>query len=76
MITLNQQIEEVEYELDMRRKVYPNLKQPQATKDYHMQRMQGVLGTLKWLQKWEPQIRHVVETAQEEPGSKEADDEA
>lgn len=60
-ISLNQQIEEVERELDMRRKVYPRMKGSQAIKDYQVQRLQAVLDTLRWLQRNEPQIRGMLE---------------
>jgi hypothetical protein len=53
----------------MRRRVYPTAKGSKATKEYQMQRMQAVLTTLQWLQKWEPQIRYMVETR--EPGADE-----
>ena len=62
-ISLNQQIEEVERELDMRRKVYPRMKGSQATRDYQIQRMQAVLNTLHWLKRNEPQIRGMLENA-------------
>ena len=65
-ISLNQQIEEIEYELGMRRKVYPRMKGgTTATKDYHMQRMQAVLATLQWLQKHEPRIRGMLDADKE-----------
>jgi hypothetical protein len=60
-ISLNQQIEEVQRELMMRRKVYPSAKGSQAQKDYQMQRLQAVLETLLWLQRNEPQIRGMLE---------------
>ena len=56
-ISLNQQIEEVERELEMRRKVYPRIKGSQATKDYQVQRLEAALETLRWLKRNEPQIR-------------------
>lgn len=61
-ISLNQQIEEVERELMMRRKVYPRAKGNQAVMDYQMQRMQAVLDTLNWLKRNEPQIRGMLES--------------
>lgn len=52
--SLTAMIEEVEYELDQRRRVYANLnaRKPQATREaaereMHMKRMQGVLDLLK-----------------------------
>jgi hypothetical protein len=56
-ISLNQQIEEVKREIDMRKRVYPNLvrngKMRQAEADYHAQRMEAVLDTLQALRSGE-----------------------
>jgi hypothetical protein len=57
MISLNQQIEEVERELQMRRKVYPSIKGSQAQKDYQMLRMEAVHKTLRWLRENEALIK-------------------
>jgi hypothetical protein len=65
-ISLNQQIEEVQRELDMRRKVYPNIKGSQAQKDYQVQRMQGVLNTLQWLKENEALIKGMLAKVAEE----------
>jgi hypothetical protein len=66
-ISLNQQIEEVERELEMRRKVYPTSKgASRAQKDYQVQRMQAVLRTLQWLKANEPLIRGMMEKTQEQ----------
>jgi hypothetical protein len=67
-ISLNQQIDEVERELEMRRKVYPAIKGSQAKKDYQMQRLQAVLETLQWLKHNEPQIRGMLEGDNTERG--------
>jgi hypothetical protein len=53
MISLNQQIEEVERELSLRRRVYASQvasgKMRQSVAELHMQRMQAVLETLNRL---------------------------
>jgi hypothetical protein len=55
------QIAEVEREIAMRYKVYPNwvanAKMKQSEADYYMGRMQAVLKTLQWLQKNESRIK-------------------
>ena len=52
-ITLRAQIEEIEYELDKRREVYPRLvrrgKLRSGDAELHMQRMEAALKTLRWL---------------------------
>ncbi len=59
-ISLPQQIEEIEYEIGMRKQVYPRrvsakkMRQSEAT--YHIERMEAVLKTLRWLEKNRPQI--------------------
>jgi hypothetical protein len=53
--SLAQQIEEVERELKLRERVYPNLvrklEMRQSIADYHMARMQAVLETLMALER-------------------------
>lgn len=60
-ISLNQQIEEVERELQHRRSVYPRLvssgKMRASVAEYHTARMQAVLKTLMWLANNEADIR-------------------
>lgn len=60
-ISLGQQIEEIESEIEKRRKVYKGLvyqRPSQASKlDYQMARMQAVLATLRWLAANESRIR-------------------
>jgi hypothetical protein len=57
MISLSQQIEEVERELQMRHSVYGRfVGRKRAYADYQMQRMQGVLETLQWLKRNEQRI--------------------
>ena len=50
---ITQQIEEVERELALRAKVYPNMvrrhQMRQSVADYHMARLRAVLDTLEWL---------------------------
>lgn len=52
-ISLAQQIEEVERELKLRATVYPRMvasgKLKQKYADFHVERLQAVLDTLKWL---------------------------
>ena len=54
-ITLRAQIEELEYELAMRRDVYPRLvrrgKLRAGEAELHMRRMEAALNTLRWLQR-------------------------
>jgi hypothetical protein len=54
MISINQQIEEVQRELGQRERVYPRLvasgKLKASHADYQVQRMQAVLKTLQWVQ--------------------------
>jgi len=60
-ISLNQQIEEVDYELDQRARVYPGLaaskKRRQSELDYHVARLQAVRATLAWLSTHEVEIK-------------------
>jgi hypothetical protein len=73
VITLNQQIEEVERELAMRRQVYPNLKGSKAQKDYQMLRMEAVHKTLRWLRENEALIKGMLsKIAEEEAEAREA----
>jgi hypothetical protein len=59
------QIAEVEREIVMRNKVYPQwvarAKMKQGEADYHLGRMEAVLVTLKWLQRNEAKIKQKVE---------------
>ncbi len=60
-ISLNQQIEEVQRELNVRAQVYPGLiargRLRQSEADYQSERLRAVLKTLKWLQENEDDIR-------------------
>lgn len=60
-ISIAQQIEEIEREIALRQRVYPNQvrtgKMRQSVADYHMQRIDAVLKTLLWLQANEARIR-------------------
>ena len=66
-VSLAQQIEEVQRELDQRARVYPGLvskgSMRQAHADYHVARMTAVLRTLQWLRDHEDLIRAVREAA-------------
>ena len=68
--SLAAQIQEVEYELEMRERVYGRVSDPRARRENeeHMTRMKAVLKTLRWLQKNEARVRAVVE-AGVEPGT-------
>jgi len=61
MISIAQQISEVERELAQRREVYPRLvanhKMRQSIADYQTERMQATLATLRWIQKHEVAIK-------------------
>ncbi len=63
-ISLNQQIEEVAREIDMRRSVYPGLvskgKMRESAAILHRNRMLAVLQTLEWLRANETAIREDV----------------
>lgn len=63
-VNLVQQIEEVEYEISMRERVYPGLvtrrKMKQADATYRIERMRAVLKTLQWLQANEAAIKQKV----------------
>jgi predicted DNA-binding helix-hairpin-helix protein len=56
-VSLNQQIEELAEELDMRISVYGRMvssgKMRQAVADYKMERMRAALNTLRWLREAE-----------------------
>lgn len=72
MISLAQQIQEVERELDQRSKVYPRLVSKggmrQSEADYHTARMNAVLNTLRWIRKHEARVRaQLGEGEQEQP---------
>ena len=60
-VSLDQQIEEVDRELALRRDVYEIAvskgKMRRAVADYHMNRMKAVRATLVWLQENEPTIK-------------------
>lgn len=68
-ISLAQQIEEVERELSLRRKVYPHMiatnKMRQSVSDFHIDRMSAVKATLEWLQSNEIEIREYVRQKRE-----------
>jgi hypothetical protein len=61
MISLNQQIDEVRRELEVRRTVYPRLvqthKMRESVADFQMARLVAVLNTLEWLQRHEVKIK-------------------
>ncbi len=63
-VSLNQQIDEVQRELEMRRSVYPSMIASRRIRasvaEYQTQRLQAVLNTLLWLKKHEIQIRAFV----------------
>jgi len=63
MISLHQQIEEIDYELDQRSKVYPRIaaKDPRRRSelDYHVERMKAVRATLVALQTANIAGRHI-----------------
>lgn len=63
-VSLNQQIDEVDHELSMRKRVYPGLvsrsKLSQVKADYHMDRMRAVKATLEWLRDNEAEIKRRV----------------
>jgi hypothetical protein len=64
-VSLAQQIEEVELELEFRREVYPRLvearKKKKSTAEYQMQRLDAVLATLRTLKKYEEPVRAAIE---------------
>jgi hypothetical protein len=64
MISLNQQIEEVAREIEMRERVYPHLvssgKMRQSHADYHQARLRAVLKTLQWLAANEKTIKQAI----------------
>lgn len=63
-VSLNQQIEEVERELEYRSKVYPRLydagKLQRSKGEYFELRMRAVLQTLNWLKTNEAEIREIM----------------
>lgn len=60
-ISLAQQIEEIDYELEQRRKVYPRIaaKEPRRRSEleYHVARLTAVRDTLLWLARHESEIK-------------------
>jgi hypothetical protein len=64
MISLTQQIDEIERELTMRRDVYPRWvaqhKIRESVAAYQMARMEAVLKTLQWLHRNEDKIKATV----------------
>lgn len=60
-VSLSQQIEEVDRELDQRASVYPRLvsagKLRLSVSQYHMERMEAARATLAWLQRHERTLR-------------------
>jgi hypothetical protein len=62
--SLAQQIEKVDRELELRRRVYPGQVRSgamrQSVADYHMARMQAALTSLQWLQANEIDVRAFV----------------
>lgn len=59
-ISLNQQIEEVRYELEQRAKVYPRIASSEprrrAELEYHVARMEAALQSLLWLEQHRDQV--------------------
>ena len=64
-ISLNQQIEEVEYELSQRASIYPRLNEREprrrSERELHVNRMKAVKQTLEWLRENEARIRAAAE---------------
>lgn len=60
-ISLSQQIDEIDYELGQRSRVYPGLatskKRRQSELDYHVARLEAVRATLVWLAAHEVEIK-------------------
>lgn len=60
VFSIDQQIEEVERELKMRREVYPRQVQRGTMKssvvEYHIKRMEAALATLKWMKENRPAV--------------------
>ena len=60
-VSLNQQIEEAEREMGLRRKVYPALvargKMRASEADFFVERQQAIIDTLSWLQDNEDVIK-------------------
>lgn len=69
--SLSAQIEEVQHELDLRKRVYASRvrsgKMRQGLADEHMLRMTCVLNTLLWLEKHEAEIRAAISSRAEPP---------
>jgi hypothetical protein len=62
--SITAQIEEVERELEQRRKVYPSLVKSrgirQSVADFHVARLEAVRATLIWLKDNETEIREII----------------
>lgn len=60
-ISLSQQIDEIDYELGQRQRVYPGLaasgKRRQSELDYHVARLEAARTTLAWLMVHEVEIK-------------------
>jgi hypothetical protein len=63
-ISIGAQIEEVEREIKKRGEVYPRMvargDMRQSVADMHIERMTGVLTTLRWLQENEAKVRAAI----------------
>lgn len=65
--SLEQQIEEVELELKFRQQVYGRAKpRDRSTNEYKMERMRGVLETLKFIRDHKDEFKHLVSLKQRE----------
>lgn len=75
-VSLAQMIEEVDYELHQRERVYPNIerKEPRRKSElaYHVERMTAVRDTLQWLQENEADVREYVAQKRKKPAPAEA----
>lgn len=69
MASLTRQIQEVDRELALRAKVYPNQvasgRMRQAEEDYHVESLKAVRETLRWLQENEATVRAAVKAKKE-----------
>lgn len=69
MISIGQQIEEVQRELEKREQVYPRLidakKMKRSVAEYHVERMRAVLRTLEWVQAHRDQLHAIKQEAAE-----------
>lgn len=72
-VPIGQQIEEVEYEIKQREQVYPRLvqagKQRQSVVDFHMERMQAALESLKWLRDNREKIKELLVHEKQKPAT-------